>query len=168
MKLAPNSNNKRRIDLSCRDVAMRVIDRPSGSRLCFSGSTTSGNKTTLRKTNANKSPPLSRQITLMCTVRSDCLGFRRVRQGFLLCLFCPNGNTRMLSSQTIETVKKITPLVAANAETIARRFYTLMFEGRSGSQGFLQRGPPAIWPTAKSLCRCHLCLFCRYRRPLLR
>jgi nitric oxide dioxygenase len=35
----------------------------------------------------------------------------------------------MLSPQTIETVKKITPLVAANAETITQRFYTLMFEG---------------------------------------
>lgn len=35
----------------------------------------------------------------------------------------------MLSPQTIETIKKITPLVADNAETITQRFYTLMFEG---------------------------------------
>lgn len=35
----------------------------------------------------------------------------------------------MLSSKTIEIVKQITPLVAANAETITRRFYQLMFAG---------------------------------------
>ncbi len=35
----------------------------------------------------------------------------------------------MLSEKTIEIVKAITPLVAANAETITRRFYELMFEG---------------------------------------
>jgi nitric oxide dioxygenase len=35
----------------------------------------------------------------------------------------------MLSPQTIEIVKSITPLVAANAETVTRRFYQLMFDG---------------------------------------
>lgn len=35
----------------------------------------------------------------------------------------------MLSPRTIEIVKEITPAVAANAETITRRFYERMFEG---------------------------------------
>ena len=35
----------------------------------------------------------------------------------------------MLSPKTIEIVKKITPLVAANAETLTRRFYEVMFAG---------------------------------------
>lgn len=35
----------------------------------------------------------------------------------------------MLSPRTIDIVKQITPLVAANAETITERFYALMFEG---------------------------------------
>lgn len=35
----------------------------------------------------------------------------------------------MLSPKTIEIVKQITPLVAANAETVTRRFYQLMFAG---------------------------------------
>ena len=35
----------------------------------------------------------------------------------------------MLSPETIEIIKQITPVVAANAETITGRFYTLMFEG---------------------------------------
>jgi nitric oxide dioxygenase len=35
----------------------------------------------------------------------------------------------MLSPKTIEIVKSITPLVAANAETVTRRFYQLMFAG---------------------------------------
>lgn len=35
----------------------------------------------------------------------------------------------MLSKNTIRTIKNITPLVAANAETITRRFYQIMFEG---------------------------------------
>jgi len=35
----------------------------------------------------------------------------------------------MLSDQTVRIVKEITPLVAANAETITRHFYTRMFEG---------------------------------------
>ena len=35
----------------------------------------------------------------------------------------------MLTDKTIVIVKAITPLVAANAETITRRFYELMFEG---------------------------------------
>lgn len=35
----------------------------------------------------------------------------------------------MLSQSTIETIKTITPAVAANAETITRRFYELMFAG---------------------------------------
>jgi nitric oxide dioxygenase len=35
----------------------------------------------------------------------------------------------MLTPKTIEIVKAITPLVAANAETVTRRFYQLMFAG---------------------------------------
>ncbi|MEZ4750354.1 MAG: NO-inducible flavohemoprotein [Bdellovibrionota bacterium] len=35
----------------------------------------------------------------------------------------------MLRQSTIETIKTITPAVAANAETITRRFYELMFAG---------------------------------------
>jgi len=35
----------------------------------------------------------------------------------------------MLSARTIEIVKTITPLVAANATTLTRRFYELMFQG---------------------------------------
>ena len=35
----------------------------------------------------------------------------------------------MLSPQTIEIVKATAPAVAEHAETITRRFYTLMFEG---------------------------------------
>lgn len=35
----------------------------------------------------------------------------------------------MLSPQTIEIVKRITPVVAANSVTVTRRFYQLMFEG---------------------------------------
>ncbi len=35
----------------------------------------------------------------------------------------------MLSEKTIAIIKEITPLVAANAETITGRFYELMFEG---------------------------------------
>ncbi|HEY1068200.1 MAG TPA: NO-inducible flavohemoprotein [Pirellulales bacterium] len=35
----------------------------------------------------------------------------------------------MLSPSTIQIVKSITPLVAANAETVTRRFYQLMFAG---------------------------------------
>ena len=35
----------------------------------------------------------------------------------------------MLSENTISIIKTITPLVAANAETITRRFYQIMFEG---------------------------------------
>lgn len=35
----------------------------------------------------------------------------------------------MLSAKTISIVKSITPLVAANAEVVTRRFYQLMFEG---------------------------------------
>lgn len=35
----------------------------------------------------------------------------------------------MLSEKTVRIVKEITPLVAANAETITRRFYERMFEG---------------------------------------
>lgn len=34
----------------------------------------------------------------------------------------------MLSQKTIEIIKAITPLVAANAETLTRRFYVLLFE----------------------------------------
>lgn len=35
----------------------------------------------------------------------------------------------MLSARTVDIVKQITPLVAANAETVTRRFYQLMFAG---------------------------------------
>ena len=35
----------------------------------------------------------------------------------------------MLSPKTLEIVKQITPLVAANAETVTQRFYQLMFAG---------------------------------------
>jgi len=35
----------------------------------------------------------------------------------------------MLSPKTIQIIKQITPLVAANAETLTRRFYQLMFTG---------------------------------------
>lgn len=35
----------------------------------------------------------------------------------------------MLSPRTIEIIKQITPLVAANAETVTRRFYELLFAG---------------------------------------
>jgi nitric oxide dioxygenase len=42
----------------------------------------------------------------------------------------------MLTEKTIEIVKAITPLVAANAETITRRFYELMFAGNPEVQVF--------------------------------
>ncbi|TWU22036.1 Flavohemoprotein [Novipirellula galeiformis] len=45
----------------------------------------------------------------------------------------------MLSDQTIRIVKEITPLVAANAETITRRFYTLMFEGDPQVKAFFNQ-----------------------------
>lgn len=35
----------------------------------------------------------------------------------------------MLSEKTVQIIKRITPAVAANAETITRRFYERMFEG---------------------------------------
>lgn len=45
----------------------------------------------------------------------------------------------MLSDKTIAVVKEITPLVAANAEVITRRFYTLMFEGNPEVQAFFNQ-----------------------------
>ncbi|WP_437200806.1 NO-inducible flavohemoprotein [Planctomicrobium sp. SH664] len=42
----------------------------------------------------------------------------------------------MLSLKTIEIVKQITPVVAANAETITRRFYELMFAGNPEVKAF--------------------------------
>jgi len=45
----------------------------------------------------------------------------------------------MLSQKTVEIVKAITPQVAANAETITRRFYTLMFEGNPEVRAFFNQ-----------------------------
>jgi len=45
----------------------------------------------------------------------------------------------MISEKTISIVKEITPLVAANAETITRRFYELMFEGNPEVQVFFNQ-----------------------------
>lgn len=45
----------------------------------------------------------------------------------------------MLSERTIEIVKEITPAVAANAETITRRFYELMFEGNPEVKAFFNQ-----------------------------
>lgn len=45
----------------------------------------------------------------------------------------------MLSEKTIEIVKAITPAVAANAEAITRRFYTLMFEGNPEVQAYFNQ-----------------------------
>ena len=45
----------------------------------------------------------------------------------------------MLSEKTIEIVKAITPLVAANAETITKRFYELMFIGNPEVQVFFNQ-----------------------------
>ncbi|TWU47022.1 NO-inducible flavohemoprotein [Rubripirellula reticaptiva] len=45
----------------------------------------------------------------------------------------------MLSDKTIRIVKEITPLVAANAETITRRFYELMFEGNPEVKKFFNQ-----------------------------
>lgn len=45
----------------------------------------------------------------------------------------------MLTPKTIEIVKQITPLVAANAETITHRFYELMFEGDPQVQAFFNQ-----------------------------
>ncbi|MGB7326142.1 MAG: NO-inducible flavohemoprotein [Rubripirellula sp.] len=45
----------------------------------------------------------------------------------------------MLSEKTIRIVKEITPLVAANAETITRRFYELMFEGNPEVKAFFNQ-----------------------------
>lgn len=42
----------------------------------------------------------------------------------------------MLSPSTIEIVKQITPAVAANAETLTRRFYELMFAGNPEVQAY--------------------------------
>lgn len=45
----------------------------------------------------------------------------------------------MLSPRTIEIVKQITPLVAANAETVTRRFYELMFAGNPEVKAFFNQ-----------------------------
>ncbi len=45
----------------------------------------------------------------------------------------------MLSEKTIQIVKAITPAVAADAETITRRFYTLMFEANPEVQAYFNQ-----------------------------
>ena len=45
----------------------------------------------------------------------------------------------MLSEKTIRIVKEITPLVAANAETITTRFYARMFEANPEVKGFFNQ-----------------------------
>ncbi|MEW4486473.1 NO-inducible flavohemoprotein [Thalassoglobus sp. JC818] len=45
----------------------------------------------------------------------------------------------MLSEKTIRIVKDITPVVAANAETITRRFYQRMFEGNPEVKAFFNQ-----------------------------
>lgn len=45
----------------------------------------------------------------------------------------------MLSEKTIRIVKEITPLVAANAETITRRFYERMFEANPEVKAFFNQ-----------------------------
>jgi nitric oxide dioxygenase len=45
----------------------------------------------------------------------------------------------MLQPKTIEIIKAITPLVAANAETITRRFYQLMFTGDPQVKAFFNQ-----------------------------
>jgi nitric oxide dioxygenase len=48
-------------------------------------------------------------------------------------------DSSMLSPKTIEIVKQITPLVAANAETVTRRFYELMFAGNPEVKAFFNQ-----------------------------
>jgi nitric oxide dioxygenase len=57
----------------------------------------------------------------------------------------------MLSQKTIDTVKEITPLVAAHAETITRRFYELMFEGNPEVQSFFNQAHQQSGGQQKSL-----------------
>lgn len=45
----------------------------------------------------------------------------------------------MLSAKTVRIVKEITPAVAANAETITRRFYERMFEGNPEVKAFFNQ-----------------------------
>ncbi|MCA9027134.1 MAG: NO-inducible flavohemoprotein [Planctomycetaceae bacterium] len=45
----------------------------------------------------------------------------------------------MLSESTVQIVKQITPAVAANAETITRRFYERMFEGNPDVKAFFNQ-----------------------------
>ncbi|TVS20123.1 MAG: NO-inducible flavohemoprotein [Planctomycetaceae bacterium] len=45
----------------------------------------------------------------------------------------------MLSEKTVQIVKRITPVVAANAETITRRFYVRMFEGNPEVKAFFNQ-----------------------------
>lgn len=45
----------------------------------------------------------------------------------------------MLSQKTIDVVKEITPIVAAEAETITRRFYERMFEGNPEVKAFFNQ-----------------------------
>src|SRR6476661_961358 len=49
------------------------------------------------------------------------------------------GVDEMLSEKTVAIVKAITPLVAANAETITRRFYQRMFEGNPEVKAFFNQ-----------------------------
>ncbi len=42
----------------------------------------------------------------------------------------------MLSAETIKIVKQTAPVVAEHAETITRRFYTLMFAGNPEVQAY--------------------------------
>jgi len=45
----------------------------------------------------------------------------------------------MLSEKTVQIIKEITPAVAANAETITRRFYERMFQGNPEVQAFFNQ-----------------------------
>src|SRR5688500_4000483 len=45
----------------------------------------------------------------------------------------------MLSDQTIQTVKNTAPAVAAHAEAITRRFYTLLFTENSETQAYFNQ-----------------------------
>ena len=57
----------------------------------------------------------------------------------------------MLTPQTIEIIKEITPVVAANAETITRRFYELMFEGDPEVKAFFNQAHQSAGTQQKAL-----------------
>lgn len=57
----------------------------------------------------------------------------------------------MLSQKTIEIVKAITPVVAANAETITRRFYELMFEANPEVKVFFNQAHQHLGGQQKAL-----------------